>query len=46
MLSNNFIDRHNGPRENEIPGMLDTIGVKTLEELIAQTVPASIRMKD
>ncbi|RLD79924.1 MAG: glycine dehydrogenase (aminomethyl-transferring) [Bacteroidetes bacterium] len=46
MLSNNFIDRHNGPRENEIPGMLDTIGVKTLEELIAQTVPASIRMKN
>ena len=46
MLSNNFIDRHNGPRENEIPGMLETIGVKTLEELIAQTVPASIRMKD
>jgi len=46
MLSNNFIDRHNGPREDEIPQMLDAIGVKSLDELINQTLPASIRMKD
>ncbi len=45
MLSNNFIERHNGPHESEIPGMLETIGVESIEQLIEETVPASIRMK-
>ncbi|MCB9186030.1 MAG: aminomethyl-transferring glycine dehydrogenase [Flavobacteriales bacterium] len=40
-----FVDRHIGPREADIPEMLSTIGVSSIEELIAKTIPASIRMK-
>lgn len=43
-LSNDFINRHNGPRENEIAKMLDVIGVSSLESLIDETVPTSIRL--
>lgn len=39
-----FAGRHIGPRENEVPAMLETIGVKSLDELIDKTVPASIRL--
>jgi len=35
--------RHIGPTPDEMVGMLDTLGLKTLEELIDQTVPDSIR---
>jgi len=45
MISNNFILRHNGPRPGEISGMLDSMGVSSLDELINQTIPASIRLK-
>jgi glycine dehydrogenase len=40
-LTNDFINRHNGPRENEIAKMLDVIGVSDLDSLINETVPAS-----
>ncbi|MBL0154556.1 MAG: aminomethyl-transferring glycine dehydrogenase [Chitinophagaceae bacterium] len=40
-----FIARHLGPREKEVKSMVKTIGVSSLDELINQTVPASIRMK-
>ncbi|MBL7943022.1 MAG: aminomethyl-transferring glycine dehydrogenase [Flavobacteriales bacterium] len=43
MSSTNFAARHLGPRPHEVASMLKTIGVKSLEELIDQTVPASIR---
>lgn len=43
-LTNNFINRHNGPREKEIAGMLNTIGTASLDSLIEETVPASIRL--
>jgi len=39
-----FIGRHIGPDEHETEQMLKTIGVPSLEELIARTVPAAIRM--
>ena len=42
MLSEKFVTRHIGPRENELPTMLRTIGVNSLEELIERTVPKSI----
>jgi len=45
MITNNFIHKHNGPRGSEIDFMLDQIGVSSIEELIDQTVPASIRLK-
>ncbi|MGB7860634.1 MAG: aminomethyl-transferring glycine dehydrogenase [Acidimicrobiia bacterium] len=37
-----FADRHIGPRPNEMEKMLATVGVASLDELIAQTVPQSI----
>jgi glycine dehydrogenase len=38
-----FADRHLGPRPEEIETMLATLGVATLDELIDQAVPKSIR---
>mgnify|MGYP006080804675 CR=1 FL=1 len=37
--------RHIGPRKEEIQTMLDAIGVNSIDQLIDQTVPASIRLK-
>jgi len=45
-LTNNFINRHNGPRANEIAGMLKTIGASGLDALIDETVPATIRLPE
>ncbi len=39
-----FVARHIGPGEAQIAAMLDTLGVKTLDELIQQTVPEAIRL--
>ena len=44
MISDSFVKRHNGPRENELPRMLKTIGVGSLDELIGNTVPKSIML--
>ena len=46
MLSNNFVARHIGIKENEIPGMLEKLGVESLDVLIDETLPQSIRMKN
>ncbi len=40
-----FQTRHIGPNEPEQKEMLDFIGVGSLDELIDQTIPASIRLK-
>ncbi len=40
-----FIGRHIGPNEADTKVMLDTIGVASMEDLIARTVPQSIRME-
>lgn len=40
-----FQDRHNGPSPDDISQMLDTIGVKSVDELIDQTVPENIRKR-
>ena len=40
-----FKDRHIGPRRHDISKMLDVVGADSLEELMDQTVPASIRMR-
>lgn len=45
MITNNFADRHNGPKKDEIPGMLKKTGVKSLDELIEKTIPKSIRLE-
>ncbi len=38
-----FLDRHLGPSEADVADMLGTLGVSSLEALVAQTIPASIR---
>jgi glycine dehydrogenase len=44
MITNNFISRHNGPGKDETEQMLKAIGVDTLDQLIDETIPASIRL--
>lgn len=50
--SQEFIGRHNGPNSNDQQAMLDIINslsdakANNLDELIAQTVPANIRLKE
>lgn len=45
MITDNFTERHIGPWKHEIREMLKVIGVDSLDELINQTVPHSIRIK-
>lgn len=45
MLIDKFVTRHIGPRDHEIEVMLNKIGVSSLDELIAQTIPQNIRLK-
>ncbi|MCC7301483.1 MAG: aminomethyl-transferring glycine dehydrogenase [Bacteroidia bacterium] len=40
-----FVNRHNGPNAEETAAMLQQIGVKSIDELIAQTVPQAIRLQ-
>lgn len=46
MISNNFIKRHNGITEADRKKMLKAIGVDSINQLIEQTIPASIMLKD
>src|SRR6218665_319502 len=41
-----FADRHIGPDSKEVQGMLKTLGLGSLDELIDQTVPPAIRSKE
>ncbi|WP_369753109.1 aminomethyl-transferring glycine dehydrogenase [Flavobacterium sp. WC2409] len=45
MKTDSFALRHLGPRENDLPKMLETIGVETLDQLIFETIPTDIRLK-
>jgi glycine dehydrogenase len=45
MTTDKFVSRHNGPREQEVKAMLKKIGVTSVDELISQTVPPAIRLK-
>jgi glycine dehydrogenase len=44
MITDNFHLRHNGPRGHELPHMLKTIGVESVEEMIDKTIPSRIRL--
>ncbi len=46
MITNNFINRHNGPRGAEVEKMLQKIGVSSIDELIDQTIPQTIRLAE
>jgi glycine dehydrogenase len=41
-----FSARHIGPRPSDLPEMLQTIGVESLDSLIDQTIPSSIRLSN
>ena len=41
-----FVDRHIGPSDADTEAMLATLKLKSLEDLVAQTVPAKIRLKN
>src|SRR5580692_1367855 len=43
--ANEFAGRHIGPDEKETSNMLASIGVRSLDELIDRTIPASIRSR-
>jgi glycine dehydrogenase len=45
MQSEKFVNRHNGPRDHELPEMLKIIGVNSLDQLIEKTVPKSIMLE-
>jgi glycine dehydrogenase len=45
MYSGKFSNRHNGPRDYEVPQMLKTIGADSLDKLIDMTVPKSIMLE-
>jgi len=45
MTTDKFVNRHNGPRAEEIPGMLKVIDVESLDQLIDKTVPSKIRLE-
>lgn len=45
MSQDSFISRHVGPSADQLTEMLETIGVKSVDELIDQVVPATIRLK-
>ena len=46
MKTDAFALRHIGPRENDLPHMLKTIGVDSIEQLIFETLPDDIRLKN
>ena len=45
MNTDSFALRHIGPRENDLPEMLKTIGVSSIDQLIYETVPDDILLK-
>ncbi|MGD2035110.1 MAG: aminomethyl-transferring glycine dehydrogenase [Bacteroidales bacterium] len=45
MSAGKFVNRHIGPREDDIREMLSVVNVKTLDELIEKTVPSAIRLQ-
>lgn len=43
-LTTTFVDRHIGPSNKDVTEMLKTLNLGSLEELVAKTVPARIRL--
>lgn len=45
ITTDRFVNRHNGPRKEDVELMLKKIGASSLNELIDQTIPKNIRLK-
>ena len=41
-----FIRRHIGPRDSDLPAMLDAVGAESLEDLIKSTIPANLLLEN
>ncbi|WP_273565904.1 aminomethyl-transferring glycine dehydrogenase [Maribacter halichondriae] len=46
MRTDVFAKRHIGIRENDLQKMLETVGANNLDQLISETIPEDIRLKD
>ncbi len=46
MKQDGFAIRHLGPRESDLKKMFETIGIETLDQLIYETIPSDIRLKN
>lgn len=46
MKTDNFAQRHIGPRESELKHMFQTIGVENFDQLIFETIPDDILLKN
>ena len=46
MVKENFTRRHIGPNSSELNKILSTIGVTSVEQLLEQTIPEKIRLKN
>ncbi len=46
MNAKNFVDRHNGPSDNDVKNMLGRMGLNSVDELIDKTIPENIRLKN
>ena len=44
--SDRFAPRHIGPSDSDVAAMLERVGVASLNALVDQTIPASIRLKE
>ena len=42
--ADSFADRHIGPRDEDLPSMLETIGQTNLDGLVDAAIPADIRL--
>jgi glycine dehydrogenase len=45
ITTDKFVNRHNGPRQNDVKAMLKKINASSVDELIDQTIPSAIRLK-
>jgi glycine dehydrogenase len=46
MKTDSFALRHIGTNENDLPKMLKTIGVESIDQLIYETIPNDILLKN
>jgi glycine dehydrogenase len=46
MTSDNFVNRHIGPRDHELPQMLKAVGTDSIDHLIAKIIPEPIMIKE
>lgn len=46
MNTKTFVNRHNGPSEEDIKVMLDKLGLDSVDQLIEKTIPKNIRLTE